>query len=159
MKNDLKNTKTYKIVFTKTVICLAIAVLALCIASIGFSLYQLIHFGVGGFTDYLKYPFLMLISVFCIALVISILVKSQYIVTERDLISQYGFIKSKFDVKKINSILLDTDTNKLTLSFDDQYCVLSVDNQWTEELVRALLKINPQIDYSFTMSTKNDEEK
>lgn len=159
MKNDLSKTNTYKILFTKTVIILAISVIVLCVASLAVSIYQLTRFGIGGFTDYLKYPFLMLISVFCIVLVISILAKSQYVVTDRYLISQYGFIKSRFDVKKITAITLDTDTNKLTLNIGEQYCMITTAKEWNEELVRALLKINPNIDYSFTLPTKSEDKK
>ncbi len=88
---------------------------------------------------------------------ICILAKSQYIVNDERFITQFGFIKSKFIIKDITSIVYNTDTKKVTLYFGEHFMVISVSPEWQEEFIRALMKVNPDIDYSFTLSdgTKN----
>ncbi len=149
-----KDSKIYKIQFTKTIIALAIAVLIFCCAGIGFSIYQISLRGINGLREILKYPFLILVCIFCIVIVISILMKSQYLIDERYLTSQFGFIKSKYDIKNITSIVLDTDKNKLTIHCQEEFFIISVNKEWNEAFVRDLLAVNPNIDYSFTFSDK-----
>jgi len=160
MKNQSSPNKAtyFTIKFSKTILVLAVAVLCLCVASIIVSILNMKRFGLNGFSDYLKYPFLLLVSVFCIAIVVALLIKSQYIIDETYFISQYGFIKSRYEIEKITSIVLDTDTNKLTVYMGEEFFVLSLNKEWNEKFVRALLNVKPSIDYSFTVAEKNDTE-
>lgn len=138
---------------------LFIAVIALCIISAGVSVWRIIQYGVNGFTDVIKYPFLIAICLFGVVLVICIMAKSQYLVDDTYLILQYGFIKSRFKASEITSIVQDTDKKKLQIYFgQEQFIAVNVHSDWFEELVRALLKINPTIDYSFTFSDNNDDK-
>jgi len=156
-KNNVDQT-IFKIKFTKLIIALSIAVFALCIVGVGLSVWRIYRFGIHGFTDVIKYPFLIAVCVFCIVLMICVLAKSQYVVSGNELITQYGFIKSKFPVKDISSLTLDIQTQKLTVSFGEQFMVMSVNPDWQEKLVRALLAINPDIEYSFTLSDAPDTQ-
>jgi hypothetical protein len=113
--------------------------------------------GVNNAYDFLKYPFLILVSIFCISLVIAILVKSQYTIDEIYLTSQLGFIKSKFEIKKITSILLNMDTQKLTVFCGEEFFVLLLNKDWNELFAKDLLVINPAIEYNFTYSDKKDK--
>ena len=149
--------KTFKIKFSKLIIGLCIAIYILCSVGVGLSVWRIIRFGIHGFSDALQSPFLIAVSAFCIVLVTAILIKSQYIVDKTHFTSQYGFIKSKFAIKEITSIVLDTDTKKLTLYFGEQFMVVSGSPSWNEEFVRALLAVNPDIEYSFTL-TENKEK-
>ncbi len=160
MKNQSSPNKAtyFNIKFSKTILALAVAVLCLCVASIAVSILNMKRLGLNGFSDYLKYPFLLLVSVFCIVIVVALLIKSQYVVDEKYFISQYGFIKSRYEIEKITSIVLDTDTNKLTVYMGEEFFVLSLSKEWNEKFVRALLNVNPKIDYSFTVTEKNDNE-
>ena len=160
MKKEKKESVCFKIKFTKTIYLLCAAIFLLCAAGLGVSVWRIYRFGINGFSDALKSPFLIAICLFCIVLVICMLVKSQYCVDDKHLITQYGFIKSKFVVKDMTSMVLNTETKKLTVYFGEQFIVLSTAEDWNEELVRALLKINPNIDYSFTlMDTPDKQEK
>ncbi len=149
----------FKIKFSKTVIILCIAVFALCGVGIGLSAWRIVRFGVHQFSDVLKYPFLIAVCLFCIALVVSILVKSQYVVDDKHFTTQFGFIKTKFVIKDITSLILNTEAKKLTVYFGEQYTVISVAPEWNEVFVRALLAANPDIDYSFTLADAPNEEK
>ncbi len=151
-KQEPLQTKYFKIQFSKLTYVLIVGILLLSLASIGVALWQIIRFGLHGFSDYLKYPILLLISVFCIVVVISILVKSQYAVNKQHLITSFGFIKSKFPIQNITSLLLDTDTKKLTVHFGEEFIVLNIAQEWNEAFVRAVLEANPNAEYSFTMT-------
>ena len=160
-KNEQAQANYFKIKFSKVIYFLCIAILLLSVASIAVSIWQILRFGLSGFSDYLKYPLLIVISVLCIAVVVSLLVKSQYVVNKQYLITQFGFIKSKFIIKDITSMLLDTDTKKITVYFGEQFIVLNGSEKWNEKLIRALLDSNPNIDYSFTLAEnkpQNDEK-
>ena len=160
-QNESGQAQIFKIKHTKTVLWLCIGVLLLCGASIGVSVWQIIRFGLNGFSEYLKYPLLILISVFCIAVVISILVKSVFSVDKQYFITQFGFLKSRFPIAQITAMVLDTDTQKLTVYFGEQYSIFNVNQAWQDGLIRALMDANPDIDYSFTMAENKpqDEEK
>lgn len=159
-KKPTLETKYFKYKLTPTMIAIAVAVLVLCAAGIGVSAYR-IYKSVGSweFADALKSPLLILICLFCIAIVIAILVKSQYVVTDKYYITQYGFIKSKFFIKDITSMELNTDTHKLTVYCGEQYSVLSLSPEWSEAFVRALLDVKPSITYTFTLADKEPDKK
>ena len=150
MKNE--NATHFKIQFPKSIFLLCIAIYVLCAVGVGLSVWRISRFGVGSFYDVLKYPFLIFVCLICVVIVTSVLIKSEYIVEEPFFISRFGLIKSKFNVKEITSMLFDSDAKKLTLYFGEQFLTLSVSPLWQEDLARALLKINPDIEYSFTFS-------
>lgn len=158
MKNNSNDKKTFSIQFPLSVILLGVAVLVLCAISIVVSVLQIRSLGINGFSDLLKYPFLICLSLFGIALIVSLFIKSQYVITDTQFISQFGFIKSKTEIKTITSISLNTDTQKLTLYFGEEFTVLSFTKDWNEEFVRALLEKNPNISYSFTSANSNESE-
>ncbi len=153
--------KKFKIKFSPLIIGLCIAIYALCIVGAVLSVWRIIRFGVHNFSDALQSPFLIAVCVFCIVLVTSILLSSEYVVDDTYFISKYGFIKSKFLIKDITAIVFDTDAQKPTVYFGEQFIVVTTLQSCNEALIRALLTVNPDIDYSFTLSDNNpspDEE-
>ena len=159
MKNAKSNSEkqVFKITFSKTIYLLCIAVYLLCIAGIALSVWRIVKFGIHGFNDIIKYPFLIAVCILCIVLVTAILIRSQYIVDDKHLTVQYGLIKSKFVIKDITAVTLDSDSKKLTVNFGEPFTVISVSPSWNEQFVRALLAVNPNIDYSFTFSENTDK--
>ena len=157
MKKQTVPQETFKIKFTKLILLPTILVFILCGLGIGLSIWRMQKFGVHEFLDVLKYPFLIAVCVFCIVVMISLLIKSQYAVTEEHLITQYGFIKSKFALKEITELTLDLQVQKLKVNFGEQFLVLKVSEEWNERFVRAMLKGNPDISYSFTLADKPEE--
>lgn len=152
-----QEAKTFKIKSTKTIF-MSVAAILIFIASAAVSIYRITQTSFSDFTDYLKSPFLLLVSLFGLAIVIAVLIKSQYVVDNRYFTTQFGFIKSKFEIKNITSIILNTDTQKLTVYFGEEFIVLSSAQDWNEEFVRALLAANPNINYTFTLTDKSDKE-
>ena len=159
-KKTNKNTEScFRYQFTKAIILCAVAVFVLCLAGIILSVYRIWKNGVNGFNDFLKYPFIILICVFCIVLVISILIKSQYVVGSEKFIVQFGFIKSKYPIKDITSVILNTEHQKVTVYFGEDFLVLSLPEALNDKFIRALLAVNPDVEYSFTLSDAPDKDK
>ena len=132
--------------------------LALCAAGLIISIIRIYHQGIHGFLDALRSPLLIAICVFAIAFIISVLVKSQYVVTEKHYISQFGFVKSRFLIKQVTKIELDSDTKKLTVFVGEQYMVLSITPDQNDAFVQAMRNVNKKIDFSFTLATKTEDK-
>ena len=137
---------------------LACLVLALCIGGLVLSVFRLANSSFNEFTDYLKAPLLIVISAFCIIVVLGILIKSQYVITEEHYVLQFGFIKSKYPIKDITSIVWDSDTQKLTVNMPNGYTVLSLSQKDCDEFVKAIQHINPDVEFSFTLADGNDKK-
>jgi len=129
-------------------------VLALLLSAVGAgtSVYRIITVGVNDFSQVLQSPFLIAVSLFCAAVFIAVLVKSEYVVTSEALITRFGFIKSKLPLSSITSMEHDRTTQKLTVYCGEEFTVFTLKKEWADELVSELLKANPQIEFSFTMT-------
>jgi hypothetical protein len=153
-----KKAKYFKYSFTKTLIALIFVVIALCGAGIGISIYRLARFGIPEWSDALKSPLLIAACLFCIATVVGILVKSQYIIDETHYTTQFGFIKSKFPIKDVTKLELNTDTHKLIIFVGEQFSVLSLSPVWNDEFIAALREVNPNIEFTFTLAEKGETQ-
>lgn len=166
MKNQTqqKNTNCFKYKFSPLLLVLSVAVLVLCVGGIVASIYRIAVEGIHDFDDALQSPFLIAICIFGIILMISILAKSQYVVSENHYVAQFGFIKSKFLIKDITAVVLNTDEKRLTVYMGEQYFILSMRPEDNENFAKALQKVNPNIDFSFTLTDtfsnpKNNKKK
>lgn len=148
--------KYFKYKLTKGMIAVAISALVLSVGGLVLSIYRLIKSNFEEITDFITHPLLILVCLFCIALAISILCKSQYIVTDKHYVMQFGFVKSTYLIKDITKAVYDTDTKKLTVYAGNEFSVLPLCAEWHEEFVQALRAVKPSIDYSFT-SSKTEE--
>ena len=145
-------------------ILLSIAVYVLCVLGIIISTIRMIKFGIHGPSDIIKYPFLIGVCVFCIVLITAVLIQSYYTVQNGQLITRFGFIKTIYAVKDIVALTFDREARKLVVQFqNEQYMTLTVNKEWTDALIHALLDANPDIDYAFTLTDtppkKQDEDK
>ncbi len=84
--------------------------------------------------------------------------RSRYLVTEEDFIAQFGFIKSKFPIRNITSLLLDTDTQKLTVYMGEEFFVVMTDAKWNNDLVQAIRRVKPEVEFSFTLADAPKKE-
>lgn len=137
---------------------LAIAVLLLCGAGIVLSVYRIVQMPPRLFADYLKSPLIIVISAFCIAVVLGILIKSQYVVTTEYYILQFGFIKNKYPVKEVTSLELDSDTQKMTVYMGESFTVLSLSAEDNDEFVAAIRKVNPNVEFTFTLASSKSKK-
>ena len=158
MKNS-SQAKTFKYKFTGMMIALLIVALVLCAAGLAVSIYRLYNEGVHEFIDALQSPLLIAICVFAIAFIICVLAKSQYVVTEKHYVSQFGFVKSRFLIKDVTKIELDSDTKKLTVFVGEQYMILSILPEQNDAFIQAMREVNQKIDFSFTLATTTEQDK
>lgn len=162
IKNNPQN-KIFRFRFSPLLLAVMIVGLALCAACIGLTSWQFADFLRGDLTsvyDWLKFFLLYFVSVFLAVLILSMLVRSQYILTEKELVLQFGFVKSRYEIKKIFSARVFKKSNKLTVYFDDfktKYMVIVVREEWYDEFVKELGARNEKIEFDF-VSVEEEEE-
>jgi hypothetical protein len=150
--------KIFKFRFTPLMIAIAIAVIALCTAGTALSIWRVVKYGIRNFNDALKSPFLIAICLFGIVVVIAMFIRSRYVITQDTLIMQFGFIKSKFAIEKFTSVLLDTDSKKLTVYMGEEFFVVTTNPEWNNDFVQALREVKPDIEFSFTLAEYKEEK-
>lgn len=133
-------------------ILLGVIVLLFCIVGAGISIYRIIQEGISDLTDALKHPFIIAVSIFCATVVISVLIKSEYVVTDEELITKFGFIKSRLPLSSITSMEHDRATHKLTVYCGEEFTVFTLKKEWADDLAHEICVANPQIEFSFTMT-------
>lgn len=154
-----QEAKIFKFRFTSLMIALAIAVIALCAVGIGVSVWRIMEEGIHSFNDALQSPFLILVCLLGIIIVVALLIRSRYLITDEYLILQFGFIKNKYPIKNITSLLLDTDTHKLTAYMGEEYFVIVTDPNWNNDFVQAIREVNADVEFHFTLAEKHEKDK
>lgn len=139
--------------------------IALCAACFALTSWQFVEF-VGGVRgditsawEWLKYLLLYIASVLLALLLTAMLIRSRYMITEKYLITQFGIIFSKYEIKKIRSVCLITGTKKLNVYFDDfknRFITIVVKEEWYDDFIRTLTSVNDRIEFDFT-SPENDK--
>ena len=152
--------KTFKYKFTPLMKALMIIGLVLCGIGFGINLFYCIVNGIKNAADpvypAMQYALMFFITVFLAALILSVLLNSAYVIDGKTFKTKFGFIVSKYDAEKIESVTLDRKTNKLTVTFESgEFIVIVVKQDWYEEFVTALLLANPKIEYTIN-SLEND---
>lgn len=147
------------------VFCIGIVLCAVCFA---LTSWQFVEFVIGvrgdisSVWEWIKYILLYFVSVFLSLLLIAMLIRSRYIITERRLITQFGIIFSKYEIKKIRSVCLVSGTKKLNVYFDDfksRFITIVVKEEWYDDFIRTLTSINEKIEFDFTDPENNDRKK
>lgn len=163
--------KTFKYEFTKTIKILIYVALVLCAVGFGVTLYQVIRYGLASAPNpeykIIQYVLMFAVSVALAVILVSILKNSYYAVDEKHFITCFGIIKSKFEIKNVETIVLDTNANKLSVYFkgevkdgveiEGQFIVIVVKEDWYNDFVTAILKVNPKIEYKVTAEDKSDK--
>ena len=160
MENNSNSRYPFK--FTPLMLVLFFLGLALCAAGFGLTLWRFLTFIKSDLSDvyaWLQYIILFFVSVFLAAIIIAMLIRSQYVITDKHLMVQFGFIRQRYELKGIYSVHLFKGLNKLAVYFDDfktKYTVIVVKDIWYDDFIQTLLSRNPKIGFSF--STPEEEE-
>lgn len=108
------------------------------------------------FYPVLQYTLMYFVCVLLAVVLVSLLVSSYYAVDGGTLKTSFGIIKSKYDIEKIESVILDRTTNKLSVYFEDQtFIVIVVNSDWYGDFTDALIKANEKI--SFSIKSKESD--
>lgn len=154
--------KTFKYKFSKLLTALIWAGVALCVAGFAVNLWRCIAIGVDYAADpvypIIQYTLMFFVTVLLAILLITIYFNSCYQIDGKTFKTRFGILVSKYDVEKIESIVLDRKTDKLSVTFTDgSYIVVVVRQDWYNDFVQAVLDANPKIEYSIR-SIENDGE-
>ena len=155
--------KIFKYKFTKLTISLIYIGIALCFIGLGINLFTVITSDISESANLIypiiQYTLMFLIPVVLLVLLISLLLSSYYSIDEKTLKTSFGIIKSKYDIKEIQTVILDRTTNKLSVYLKNStFFVIVVKEEWYEDFIDTLCKANPQIEYTIR-SKENDIDK
>lgn len=143
--NDSMNK--FKFPFSKLLYALIYIALGLCLIGFIVNIWRLIYIGVESNGDYVQYAVLFLVTVFFPVVLISMLFGSKYIVTQSELILQFGILKNKYKLDNISSVVYPKSGNKLTLNMKDgTYTILLVPEESMNDFVSALRQHHPAIE-------------
>ncbi len=157
--------KSFPFKFTPMMLVLFSVGLALCGIGFGLTLWRFLNFlknDIGNVYRWIEYVLLFFVSLFLAALIISMFCRSRYVLTEKYLILQFGFIKQKYDLKSICSVHLFKGMNKIAVYFDSfktKYAVIVVKDVWYDEFIKSLIECNPKIGFSFSTPEEEEEYK
>ncbi len=161
-KRETPQPKRYPFRFSPVMIVLFVIGLVLCAAGFGLTLWRFLAFleeDPGSVYGWMQHIILFFVCIFLAVLIIAMLIRSQYVITDRLLITRFGLIRSKYEIKSICSVHLFKGLDKLAVYFDDfqtKYIVIVVKPVWYEDFVRTLIDRKPSIGFSF--STPEEEE-
>lgn len=156
--------KKYKYRFSKFTKILIFAGIALAAAACALNTYYVIAEGIKS-AEIAVYPILQysltyFVSVFLAVILISLLISSYYSVDEKFFKTSFGIIKSKYDISEIDCILIDRNNNKLSVYFKNQsFIVIVINDEWYEDFSDALLKVNPEIQFSINSKNPDTDKK
>ena len=165
METKRSPDKVYKFKFSPLLIALAVLGLVLCAAGLGLTTWQLAEaLAEGGPSVYecITYALMYLVSVLLAVLISAMLIRSQYVITDSELIMRFGLIRQKYDLKKIFSVHLFKGADKLAVYFDDfrtNYIVIVVKNTWYDDFIRELTARNERIAFTFSSAEEEEEFK
>ena len=151
-----KPVKTYKFRFSPMMIAVFCIGIVLCAVCFALTSWQFVEFVIGvrgdisSVWEWIKYILLYFVSVFLSLLLIAMLIRSRYIITERRLITQFGIIFSKYEIKKIRSVCLVSGTKKLNVYFDDfksRFITIVVKEEWYDDFIKTLTSIKKKIEF------------
>lgn len=159
-RKERKEVSRFPFNLSQTILLLCIAALALCALGVAVSVFRIVRHGVNGFYDIIKYPFMIALCLLAILLIVALLCKSEYVISEKYLHSDFGLIKSKVELKTITSAVVDLQEEKITVYTGEEFFVLLLKKKVAQSFAAELLKANPKIDLSYTLTeTKPPEPK
>ncbi len=145
--------KVFKYKFTKTITVFIYLGLALSVAAVAADTYLVIAEGIKSAANpvypIIQYTLMYVVGILLFIILLSLLLSSYYAIDGTTFKTSFGIIKSKYEVNKIQSIILDRTTGKLSVYFDENtFIVIVVKEEWYEDFIDELLKANPKIEYS-----------
>lgn len=144
--------KKFNFKFSKTTLVFIYIGIALAVIAFGVNTYFVFSQGVGSedkVYPILRYVLMYFVAILLFVVLLSLKIASYYTVDEKYLKTSFGIIKSKYEIAKIETILLDRTNNKLSVYFEDKsFVVIVVKDEWYDDFTEALLKVKPAIEFS-----------
>lgn len=125
--------------------------------AVRFVLYALPDMGKLNVNSIIQYIVPFVVGIVGVVIAISMLLKSQYELTETELKTRFGIIVSTYAIEDITAVHLFTKTKKLAVYFKgDKYLVIVVKEEWYRDFIKELLKRNGRIAYDESEDEKED---
>ncbi len=155
--------KVFKYKFSKLTLALIYIGIVLCIVGVGINIYSVIVSDIMTAANpvypIIQYTLMFLIPAVLLVLLISLLISSYYSIEGKTFKTSFGLIKSKYDISKIQTVILDRTTNKLSVHFDNNtFIVIVVKDEWYNEFIDALTKANSNIEYTINSKESNKKD-
>ena len=94
----------------------------------------------------------------CVA-VLSVMLKSKYIIKDGLLCLYFGFVSVKTDIKDMVSITLISKGNRLVAEFSNlRFSAIVIAENLYDEFIKAIKDINPEVVYNIEHSPQIDGE-
>lgn len=150
----------YRFKLSKAAIVGCIFGIILGLVGIGFTVYRILSPSLGFSSPQLIIQHIVIIIASLLALSVfpSILIRSVYKVSDKELILWFGFIKSVYKIEDMESIHLFTKSNKLVIYFkDERYTVIVVKPDWYNEFTKDICSRNNKIRYDVSTAEIDDK--
>lgn len=155
MKNkfNYKFTKAFYIVFVA-----GILLAGLCIFTNVRRFILLLSASDATATNYIASLISVIVGILAFIFIIPAMISSKYIVKNSQLITKWGLITNKIDIKSIRQITLFRITKKLVVYYDDDtYSNICIEENEFDDFVKALQEVNSKIFYA--LDSENHGEK
>ncbi len=160
-----ENNKIYRFRFSPMMLAVFIIGILLCAACFSLTTWQFSGFVTGGdltsVWEWIKFLLLYFVSVFLAVILIAMLIRSQYVITDKFLITKFGIIVSKYEIKKIRSVYLLNGSKRLNVYFDEfktKFMTIVVKEEWYDDFIKALTERNTHIEFDF-ISAEDEQNK
>ena len=156
----------YKFRFSALTRAVLFAGLFLCVAAIALTTWQLFDLLRTGTNtsalEWLKLGLMYLVSGALGALIVAVLLRSEYQLGGRNLTLVFGFIRTRYPLAAIRSVHLFKGAKKLVVYFEDEknkYMAIVIRESLYETFVKDLLSRNERIVFTFSTAEEEDELK
>ncbi len=154
--------KVFKYKFSKLTKTLIYIGIALCFVGFGINIFTIVTGDVAEAANpvypIIQYTLMFLVPAVLLVILISLIHSSYYAIDGTTLKTSFGIIKSKYDITTIYTVLLDRNTNKLTVFFENSsFVIIVVKEEWYDEFIDTLCKANKKIEFS--IKSKEPEDK
>lgn len=149
--------KTYKFKLSGIALIFLIAALCASAGGIALTVYRIGKYGFSTVLLGIQHVVILAACGLLIVLLVSILIRSVYTITDKEIVLWFGIIKSTYKIADIESVHLFTKTNKLVLYFkNERYTVIVVKPEWYNEFTKEILAKNDRIRYDVSVTDGSD---
>ncbi len=156
----------YRFRFSPLTLAVLLAGLALCLAAIGLTTWQFADFlragNLSSLLEWLKFILLYCVSGALAVIIAAMFVRSEYILTNRELTLAFGFLRSRYPISSIASVHLFKGANKLAVYFENEkskYMVIVIKDTLYETFAKDLISRGDRIAFSFSTAEEEEEIK
>lgn len=155
--------KIFRYKFTKLMYAFIAVAMAFGIAVFAITLWQVIDFGLEHSAiqaaTIVRYVLQFFVSVSLFVIALLFFTSSYYAIDGKKLKTSLGFLKSGYEIDKIDTVLLDRTTDKLSVIFEDDSCInVVIDSDRYDKFVQSILDVKPSIEYSIKSKTSTEDD-